>query len=74
MTYKIKFAFNEEDACEEVELEKPDEEKDPEKKWHTITLKDLGVKPMRVKADTQIHIIIRVTSDDYEIRRCFYGT
>jgi hypothetical protein len=73
-TYKVKFAFDEEEPGEEMEIMKPDEEKDPENKWHSIMLHELGMKPMKVSAGTQIHIVIKVTSDDYEIRRCFYGT
>ena len=37
-------------------------------------LSDFGIKPLKIAAGTKLHICIKVTSDDYEVRRCFYGT
>jgi hypothetical protein len=48
-----------------------DDEKDPEKKWFTIDIRELGIKPIKVNEGDKIHVLTRVGND--EQRRCFYG-
>jgi hypothetical protein len=48
-----------------------DAEKDSEKKWHTIDIREFGVKPIRVAEGERIHVKCKVANDDQ--RRCFYG-
>ena len=50
-----------------------DSEKDPEKKWFTIDIRQFGEKPVKVQEGTLIHCKIKCENDDYEQRRCFYG-
>jgi hypothetical protein len=33
ITYKVKYAFNEDEASEEFEITKPNSERDPEARW-----------------------------------------
>ena len=70
VTYKVQWNINDADS-EEFEIMKSDGDKDPEKKWHDINIKDLGCKPVKVAEGTRIHCKIKVTDDDH--RRCFYG-
>ena len=56
---------------EEYELEFADSAKDPERKWHTIDIRDVGVKPIKVNEGQVIHVKTKVDNDD--MRRCFYG-
>ena len=70
--YKVCWNINGEDS-EEHEIQKFAADMCPEKKWHQISLKELGVKPIKVAEDTKIHIKVKVTVDDMEIRRCYYG-
>lgn len=67
---KVAWAIGEEKS-DEFTLTKRDDEKDSEKKWHTITLNELGVKPIKVLEGTQIHVMAKVTNDN--CRRVFYG-
>ena len=70
VTYKVKWNIRDE-SSEEYEVFKADGEKDPEKKWHEINIKDLGCKPVKCEEGDKIHCLIKVTDDD--VRRCFYG-
>ena len=72
MKYQIKWYIGDEEYGER-EFEIADSEKDPEKKWFEIYLNDLGEKPINVSEGQEINLCIRVTTTDYEIRRCFYG-
>ena len=67
---KIQWKIDEEQS-EEFELEFADGSKDAEKKWHTIDIRDVGVKPIKVNEGQVIHVKTKV--DDDEMRRCFYG-
>lgn len=33
----------------------------------------MGMKPIKVSADSKIHVKVKVKLNDYEQRRCFYG-
>lgn len=69
---KIKFQWKiGEEQSEEYELDFPDGEKDEEKKWHTIDIRNVGCKPIKVNEGERIHVKAKVGSD--ETRRCFYG-
>lgn len=70
VTYKVQWNIREEDS-EVYEIFKADSDKDQEKKWHEIRLKDLGCKPIKCFEGEKIHCKIKVTNDDS--RRCFYG-
>lgn len=50
MKYRLKWVIDEEDEFgdEGVIYEIPDADKDPEKKWFTIRLADMGYKPIKV--------------------------
>lgn len=52
-------------------MELMDADKDPDKKWWTIDIRDVGEKPLKVPEGTHIHVKCKVTSD--ETRRCHYG-
>jgi len=67
---KIQWKIDEEQS-EEFEMEFADGSKDAEKKWHTIDIRDVGVKPIKVNEGQVIHVKTKV--DDDEMRRCFYG-
>ena len=73
INYKVCWEIDD-DRSEEFEVMKPYADIDEEKKWQTILLKDLGVKPIKVSSDSHIHILIKVMSSDYEQRRCLYGS
>jgi hypothetical protein len=70
LTYKIKWSIDDE-MSEEYEVSKVDSEKDPDRKWHSINLSEIGVKPIKVSEGQKIHCLIKVTNDD--VRRCLYG-
>lgn len=53
MEYKIKYQIGD-DMSEEFIYQIADAEKDPEKKWFEILLTNLGAKPVKVAADTNI--------------------
>ena len=61
----------EEYASEEYEVELKDSDKDTEKKWWLIDIRDVGEKPLKVRDGTYLHIKVKVDSDDN--RRCHYG-
>lgn len=69
---KVQWVIGEEKS-EEYQILNLDSEKDPEKKWFTIDIRQFGEKPVKVSEGTMIHCKIRCESDDYEQRRCFYG-
>jgi hypothetical protein len=72
VTYKFKYKCDEE-ISEELSISFQDADKDPEKRWHTINLKEeFGIKPIRVDEGGKIDIMIKVGDDD--MRRCYYGT
>lgn len=48
-----------------------DGDKDAEKKWFTIDIREVGVKPIKVNEGEVIHVKCKVGDD--EMRRCFYG-
>lgn len=75
MTYRVKLGVDDGEMSEPIEVSKPDSEKDQEKKWHTILLSELGLKPMKIKADQKLHIgiMLNVGSDNHEHRSHFYG-
>ena len=54
-------------------IELPYSEKDVEKKWQTIDIRQLGVKPLKVSEGIKIHCMIKVDRDDSTYLRCRYG-
>ena len=70
MNVKIQWHIGEE-VSEEYEINMVDADKDPEKKWFNIDIRDLGQSPILVEEGTPIHCKMKVTNDDH--RRCFYG-
>ena len=70
MKVKVQWKIDEEQS-DEYELEFPDGSKDPDRKWHTIDIRDCGVKPIKVNEGQVIHVKTKVDNDD--MRRCFYG-
>ena len=42
--------------------------------FQTITLEELGLKPMKVSEGTSIHCMVKVVRDDYDQRRHTYGS
>jgi hypothetical protein len=40
-----------------------DAQKDPEKKWHTIDIKEFGIKPIKVSSGAKIDCMVKVESD-----------
>jgi hypothetical protein len=71
VTCMVQWQIGEESKSEEYEVELIDSEKDEEKKWFTVDIRDLGQKPIKVSEGTQITVKVKVTNDDN--RRCFYG-
>ena len=61
------------ERSEEHEILKPYDEIDPEKKYQTISLKELGIEPIKVEADSKITTLIKVKSNNHEQMRCLYG-
>ena len=55
------------------DIEVNEADKDPETKWHTVDIRNLGEKPFKVSEGEWIHVVVRQTTDDYEYRRTFYG-
>lgn len=74
LKYMIKYCIGEDNMSDEIEIEKNMDDCDDDKLHFSVTLKDLGAKPIKVTADTSIHCCVRVTSDDYEVRRHGYGS
>lgn len=73
VSYNIKWALDDEEPCEQTEITKEDAEKD-EQKCFTFTLKELGSKPVKVKAEQKLHVCMKIVRQEYEQRRCFYGS
>ena len=48
-----------------------DSDKDPDRKWFTIDIRDFGVKPIKVGEGERLHVMAAVNNDN--CRRCFYG-
>jgi len=72
VTYKFKFKIDDE-LSEEYTHVTTDADKDQDKKWHVVNLKELfGIKPIKVCEDGKIDIMVKVANDD--MRRTFYGT
>jgi hypothetical protein len=71
MQVKIQYAIGDGEKSEEYERLFADSEKDPEKKWFTIDLREFGIKPIKVNEGERIHVKCKVGTDDQ--RRCFYG-
>lgn len=70
VTYKVQWNIRDQDS-EEYETFRADADKDPQKKWHEINIKEFGCKPIKCNEGDRIHCKIKVTNDDH--RRCFYG-
>ena len=70
MNVKIQWHIGDE-MSEEYEISMIDADKDPEKKWFNIDIRDLGHSPILVEEGTPIHCKMKVTNDDQ--RRCYYG-
>ena len=54
----------------EHKVEFSDSDKDPDKKWWTFNLKDVGEKPYKVAAGERLHIFLKPQDEDS--RRCWY--
>ena len=70
MTFLFKWKIDGEES-EVLTKEFKDAEKDPEKKWFTIDMQDLGKKPIKVSKDVKIEIYCRVEKE--EMAPCFDG-
>ena len=46
----------------------------PEDKIHDFKLVDVGEKPVKVPADTEIHLRMKAVNDNYQERSWWYGT
>ena len=69
---KIKVQWNINDTDSEVyEKECSDGDKDPDKKWFEIDIREFGCKPIRANEGDKIHCKVKVRND--ECRRTFYG-
>ena len=74
MKMKFKWWIDEDESDEYGPLDLLDAEKDPEKKWFEISLKnDFGIKPIKVNEGQEIHITLMSELSDYRMNRCFYG-
>jgi hypothetical protein len=71
MDLKVQWQIGEHgEKSEEFELLVTDDQK-CERKWHTIDIRQFGVKPIKVAEGERIHVKCKVGSNDQ--RRCFYG-
>ena len=73
MTYIVKWFTNEEESEEYTIAVTDAGDKDPEKQWYEIVLKDLGVKPIACSEGVKIEILVKCDSSEREIRRSTYG-
>lgn len=72
MDLKVQWQIGEQgEKSDEYELKMSDSDKEPEKKWFTIDIREFGVKPIKVNEGERIHVKCKVGND--EQRRCFYG-
>jgi hypothetical protein len=72
----VRLAVDDNDMSEPIEIAKTEADADPEKKWQTILLSEIGLKPMKIKAGQKLHIGIQMrpgSNDDYTLRAHFYG-
>lgn len=69
---KVQWAIDDFQSEEYIQ-ENKDSEKDPEKKWFLVDIRQFGEKPVKVSEGSLIHCKVKSMSDDYEIRGCFYG-
>ena len=69
-TYIVKWIIDGQES-EQHQIECKDSEKNPEKRWHEINIKEFGIKPIKVDEGVKIDCAVKIKSDD--MRRCFYG-
>ena len=63
--------YIDEDESGEYEYDVSAADQDSEKKWHSVYLKELGTKPIRLTEGQKLHLCMRSrTVDDV---RCYYG-
>ena len=55
---------------DEHKVEFEDGDKDPEKKWWTFNLKDVGERPYKVASGEKLHIFLKAQNEDS--RKCWY--
>lgn len=72
--YKVQICYDQEQPEEIYEVEKAYADRDQEKRTFDITLKELGLKPVKVSEGTKIHIIVWITVYESEVRRHYYGS
>jgi hypothetical protein len=74
ISYKVAWRIGKDGVkSDEHEVSFLDSEKDPEKKWNTVDLRKLGVKPIRVSEGEHIHVMAKIVEGTDDARRCFYG-
>ena len=60
-------------SSEEFEIEKIEEDYEPDVYWSSIDIRDLGQQPIPVAAGEEIHVKIKSVLTDYQDRKVFYG-
>ncbi len=72
MTLTVQWAIDDFQS-EEYIKEFMDSEKDPEKKWFLVDIRQFGEKPVKVSKGSLIHCKVKSMNDDMAINRTFYG-
>lgn len=70
----VQICFDNEQPTETYEIEKAYADRDEVKHTYDITLKELGLKPVKVSEGSKIHIIVWITVYESEVRRHYYGS
>jgi len=58
MKVKIRWQIEGDEPCEDIFLELPDADKDPDNRWHEIYIKDHGHRPINVSEGLKIHCMV----------------
>ena len=75
--FKFAWAIGDDDPLLDppAEITLMDADKDPQKKWWHVKLKDLGHKPIKVSEGTKIHICVKLIENgtNSEYRHTLFG-